>query len=170
MCESGAIVFGVVGNLSAFEIEMMITVFPSVGIWVWAIGLCALVWEKISGAAAPPVGIRLNEILASNQTGIRDDRGESSAWVELFNAGSKAVSLEGYRLTDDLSNPDKWTFSEQRIPAGGHLLVWMSGKKKEAEVLDSSRSWLMAMPLVDALIDSLVDSLIEMLDIRAQSL
>ena len=132
----------------------MITVFPSVGIWVWAIGLCALVGEKISGAAAPPVGIRLNEILASNQTGIRDDRGESSDWVELFNAGSKAVSLEGYRLTDDLSNPDKWTFSEQRIPAGGHLLVWMSGKKKEAEVLDSSHSWLMAMPLVDALIDS----------------
>jgi hypothetical protein len=132
----------------------MILVSPSVRVWVWVIGLCVLVGEEISGAATPPAGIRLNEILASNQTGSRDDRGESSDWVELLNAGSKFVSLEGYRLTDDLSDLDKWGFSGQRVPAGGRLLIWMSGKEKGGDASDQSRSVAAAMPLGEVLIES----------------
>ncbi len=132
----------------------MNSVFPSVSNWVWVVGLCTLFGEEVSGAVVPTDGIRLNEILASNQTGVRDNHGVSSDWVELFNAGNEEVSLDGYRLTDDLSDPDQWAFTVQRIPSGGRLLVWMSGKEKGTNVSDSSGSMAASMPLAEVLIDS----------------
>ena len=77
---------------------------------------------------APPIGsLRLNELLASNQTDRLDDEGQSSDWVEVHNSGSRPLRLGGYRLTDDLKDLDKWTFPNNRVPAGGYQLVWMSG-------------------------------------------
>ncbi len=123
-------------------------------VWLWFIGLFVLGGTEVFGAVAEPKGVRLNEILASNQTGVRDDRGESSDWLELFNAGNRLVSLEGYQLTDDLSDPKKWAFSEQEISAGGRLLVWMSGKNKGADAFVESSAVAEAMPMDEVLIDA----------------
>ena len=76
----------------------------------------------------PPTGdLRLNELLASNRRGRRDDQGRSSDWIEIHNSGNQPLQLGGYHLTDDLKDLDKWAFPNSRISAGGYQLVWMSG-------------------------------------------
>ncbi|MFP6620464.1 MAG: lamin tail domain-containing protein, partial [Pirellulaceae bacterium] len=76
--------------------------------------------------------LRLNELLASNRANRRDDTGETSDWIEVYNAGTNTLRLDGYRLTDDLQVPDKWAFPQTRMPAGGFYLVWMSGLDRTA--------------------------------------
>ncbi|MDE0736257.1 MAG: CotH kinase family protein, partial [Pirellulaceae bacterium] len=76
--------------------------------------------------------LHLNELLASNRTNRRDDTGETSDWIEVYNAGTNTLRLDGYHLTDDLQVPDKWAFPQTRMPAGGFHLVWMSGLNRTA--------------------------------------
>lgn len=71
--------------------------------------------------------LRINEFLASNNSGIRDGHGLREDWIELYNPNKQAVNLEGYRLTDKDSEPSKWVFPAQTIPASGYLLVFASG-------------------------------------------
>jgi hypothetical protein len=49
-------------------------------------------------------------------------------WFELYNAGSTAVDLSGYYLTDDLANSNQFTIPAGFvIPSKGFLLVWADG-------------------------------------------
>src|SRR5574344_1213716 len=70
--------------------------------------------------------IRINEILASNASvNYNPTDSAYSDWVELYNAGSQAVDLKGYYLTDNFDKPTKWQFASSTVlPAGGFLLVW----------------------------------------------
>ncbi|MBL9139120.1 MAG: lamin tail domain-containing protein [Verrucomicrobiales bacterium] len=68
----------------------------------------------------------INEWMASNDGSVRDPADlDADDWFELHNAGTSPVDLEGWLLTDALSNLSKF-----RIPAGyvipphGFLLVW----------------------------------------------
>jgi hypothetical protein len=54
--------------------------------------------------------IRINEILASNRDGLRDEDGDAEDWIELHNPGSHTVSLAGWALTGDPERPDQWIF------------------------------------------------------------
>jgi len=79
-------------------------------------------------ADAPPVVI--NEILPGNaSTNLDPDNKNFVPWVELHNTGGSAVPLAGYRLTDDLNTPARWTIpSGVSVPAGGYLVLWLDGK------------------------------------------
>ena len=46
----------------------------------------------------------INEFMASNQSSIVDEDGDSSDWLELFNANTEAISLSGHYLTDDVDD------------------------------------------------------------------
>lgn len=49
---------------------------------------------------------------------------EASDWIELYNAGTSAVNLSNWSLSDDASNPGMWNFPEGTLlPAGGYLIV-----------------------------------------------
>lgn len=72
----------------------------------------------------------INELLAANTTGITDEDGEASDWIELYNSTDLAINLQGLSLTDDYSSPRKWIFPAVEIPAHGFLLVWASGKDR----------------------------------------
>src|SRR5687768_14811054 len=65
--------------------------------------------------------VRVNEVMSSNGDTLQDENGDSPDWVELFNAGSEAVNLEGFGLSDNASRPFKWIFGSTTIPAGGYL-------------------------------------------------
>lgn len=71
----------------------------------------------------------INEFLASNASVNTDpDFSENADWIELFNAGNTPVNLNGYFLTDNLDNPDKWFINaELIIPAKGYALIWTDG-------------------------------------------
>ncbi|MFT7604482.1 MAG: hypothetical protein ACI8VT_002065, partial [Saprospiraceae bacterium] len=71
----------------------------------------------------------INEFLASNATGITDESGEFEDWIEIYNAGSSAVDLAGYYMSDDVTEPLIWQIpagnaSLTTVPAGGYLILW----------------------------------------------
>lgn len=52
-----------------------------------------------------------------------------SDWVEILNAGSGAVNLEGWSLTDDQTETDKFVFPEYSLDPGEAVVVLASGLK-----------------------------------------
>ncbi|MBX2966499.1 MAG: CotH kinase family protein [Cyclobacteriaceae bacterium] len=75
--------------------------------------------------------VRINEVISSNASIIADEDGDFSDWVELYNSGASPVNLTGYGLTDNASQPFKWTFPDVTIQPGEYLLVWASGKNRK---------------------------------------
>lgn len=76
------------------------------------------------------VTLRINEFVADNDSGIRDEDGRRSDWIEIHNPGTQSVSLLGWSLTDDAGQPRKWSFPALAIPARGYTLVWASGNDR----------------------------------------
>ena len=76
--------------------------------------------------SAPPAQLWINEWMASNFSFLRDPADQDfDDWFELYNPNTNIVELAGYRLTDDLAQPNKFIVPPGfRIPAGGHLLIW----------------------------------------------
>ncbi|MCE3280532.1 MAG: C-terminal target protein [Bacteroidetes bacterium] len=70
-------------------------------------------------------GIVINEVMPDNQTTQADNYSEYNDWIELYNNSNSAVDLSGYHLSDNASDPAKWTFpAGTMINANGFLIVW----------------------------------------------
>lgn len=74
--------------------------------------------------------IVINE--ASNRNGalFTDEDGDYEDWFELYNAGASAVNLNGYTISDDSLELDKWMFPSIILNPSNHLLVYASGKNR----------------------------------------
>ena len=72
----------------------------------------------------------ISEFVAANSNGLLDEDGDSSDWIEIFNAGDEAVDLQGWHLTDRADNLTKWTFPEVILEAGDYVTVFASGKDR----------------------------------------
>ena len=105
-----------------------------------------------AGISSASGGLRLNEILASNRAGRLDDEGQTSDWIEIHNPGASPMRLGGYRLTNDSNVPDKWAFPNNRIPAGGYHLVWMSGLDRVSLAPQALRTSAATVPFETILI------------------
>jgi PKD repeat protein len=81
----------------------------------------------VLGPGAPVI---INEYVASNKTGLMDEDGDHSDWVELCNVTDAPVSLQGWSLTDDEADPGKWLFPNVTIAPGGFLVVFASDKDR----------------------------------------
>ncbi len=77
--------------------------------------------------AASPV---ITEFLASNSTGLTDQDGDTSDWIEIYNPTASSIDLTGWHLTDDTTNLTKWTFPTTTLLSGQHLLLFASGKNR----------------------------------------
>ena len=73
----------------------------------------------------------INEFLALNKSTIYDEDGQSSDWIEIFNPNQSAVNLEGYYLTNDSNDLEKWRFPNVSITEGEYLIVFASGKDRD---------------------------------------
>lgn len=79
----------------------------------------------------PAPKVRINELVASNQHGL-EDNGTYPDWLELYNAGSAAVDLSGWFLTDDLNTKRKWEFPRgTKIGKGDYLVVICDSDENE---------------------------------------
>ena len=88
-------------------------------------------WHYTLDKDAPPPRVVISEFLADNGSGIRDEDGARSDWIELRNLGIDPVSLAGWFLTDDVTQPAQWRFPpDATLAPGGYLLVWASGKDR----------------------------------------
>ncbi len=72
----------------------------------------------------------VTEIAASNSTILADEDGQYPDWIELFNAGSSAVNLDGWYLTDEKLELTKWPFPAVTMPAKSFLIVFASDKDR----------------------------------------
>jgi hypothetical protein len=72
----------------------------------------------------------INEIMASNQTTIRDEDGDAPDYIELYNSGAGPVQLEGYGLSDDPATR-KWRFGSAVLAPGEYLIVFASDKNRK---------------------------------------
>lgn len=77
------------------------------------------------------ITLRINEFSTSNTQTLADKDGDFVGWVEIYNYGSKAVSLEGLSLSDKEDKPDKWFFPDIEIEKDGYLVVFLSDKGTE---------------------------------------
>lgn len=90
----------------------------------------ALVSVFISSFSSGQDMVRINEFMAINNNGLDDEDGQEQDWIELFNAGSNAVNLAGWRLTDSTNPLSGWTFPSVSIAPGGFLIVFASNKNR----------------------------------------
>jgi len=104
-----------------------------------AFGNTAANWHSVPGIATPcasntlfipPGAVIISEIMAVNRSTLRDDDGDFSDWIELFNTTGHAVSLKGWHLTDQPDKPALWTFPDISIPAHGQIVVFASQKNR----------------------------------------
>jgi len=72
----------------------------------------------------------ITEFLALNSTGLQDNDGDYSDWIELYNPGETAVNLDGWALTDKADEPQQWLFPAITLNPGEYLVVYASGKDK----------------------------------------
>lgn len=74
--------------------------------------------------------LRINEFLASNDSGLKDSFGKHSDWIEIYNNDGRAVNLQGWGLSDSQKKPYKWTFPSTNLVAGAYLLVFASDREE----------------------------------------
>ena len=72
----------------------------------------------------------INEFLAANRDGLKDDDGEAGDWIELRNNGGVTVDLAGWSLSDDPTKPGKWVFPSVTIRPSAALIIHATGKNR----------------------------------------
>ncbi len=87
-------------------------------------------WVVTVDAGLEDPAIRLNELMAANATGLRDEDGEEQGWIEIFNAGTTPVNLADYSLSDDPDEPGRWVFPPMLLGAGQYRVIFASGKDR----------------------------------------
>jgi len=76
----------------------------------------------------------LNEVASADNSSFSDEDGSFEDWIEIHNPCAQPLSLLDWYLSDDPALPEKWQFPDVTIAAGGHLLVWASGKDRRPPV------------------------------------
>lgn len=74
--------------------------------------------------------VYISEFVASNESSLLDEDGDSPDWLEIYNDGPDNVNLDGWHLTDDIDESRKWSFPAQDLPAGNFLVVFLSDKDR----------------------------------------
>ena len=73
----------------------------------------------------------ISEVMVANNEGLTDEDGDYSDWIELYNAGSRAINLSGWALTNNPDQPRKWMFPNVSIGSHEYLIVFASGKDRQ---------------------------------------
>jgi hypothetical protein len=79
----------------------------------------------------------INEFVARNDSeqplqrgDLLDEDGDASDWIEIYNPTEEAINLDGWFLTDDADDLEKWEFPAVEISRGRFLVVFASGKNR----------------------------------------
>ena len=98
------------------------------------IGLALILALLHPGSSSADVII--TEFMASNNSVIDDEDGESSDWIEIYNTGPALVNLDGFHLTDDPADLTKWRVPNVTIAVEDFVIVllgicfWRKGREE----------------------------------------
>jgi hypothetical protein len=104
--------------------------------------------------------IVLNELMATNETGPKDEKGSTADWIELFNKTNNEIDLSGFHLSDNPANLKKFQIPNGiKIPANGYLIFWcdedqMQGNTHTSFKLSADGETVLLSDTNGALIDS----------------
>lgn len=121
----------------------LMTAHSTMQYYIYAENLEAGIFSPVRAAheyyILPVVGdLVINELSAVNNTIEADQDGEYDDWIELYNNSGEAISLTGYYLTDDISEPTKWAFpNDATIGANDFFMIW-ADKDEEQEGIHAS--------------------------------
>src|SRR6266542_2466155 len=75
----------------------------------------------------PPLWI--NEVQPENVDGIADNQGQHDPWLELYNADTNAIALDGFSLANNYTNLASWVFpAGSVINAGEFKIIFADGE------------------------------------------
>ncbi|MEO8086032.1 MAG: CotH kinase family protein, partial [Bacteroidota bacterium] len=100
--------------------------------------------------------IVINEITPSNNGSFTDEFNTNPDWVELYNAGSSAVNINGYGFSDNITVPLKWTFPDITMPSHSYLVVVTDDTSKKQIThhwecaVKASDTWKYKIPVAGA--------------------
>src|ERR1051325_9297442 len=93
--------------------------------------LLAVLFCLFGGVAAPAAeDVFISEFMAVNNSNLADEDGGFSDLIEIHNSGAMPVDLNGWFLTDKLSQLTEWRFPATNLPPNGYLVVFASGKDR----------------------------------------
>jgi len=92
------------------------------------LSICLLIFVKTANAQYK--SLIISEIMASNSQTLKDEDGDYSDWIEIYNRSSEEINIDGWYISDNSENLIKWIFPNKVIPAYGFLVVFASGKDK----------------------------------------
>jgi hypothetical protein len=92
----------------------------------------------------------INEVMYSNQSCIIDRFGDYPDWIEVYNPDSLAINLKGWKLTDNISKSQYWTFPDQILGPHEFLIVFLSGRNtnEAGEIHTDFKLQLMGEPIM----------------------
>ena len=68
--------------------------------------------------------------MSKNDTSIRDNDGDFSDWIELYNSSNNPINLNGYYLSDNPQIPLKWSFGQVIVDPDSFIIVYASDKNR----------------------------------------
>ncbi len=88
-----------------------------------------------------PTSLYINEFMASNDGAVPGPQGDYPDWIEIYNAGSEAVMLGGYYMSDDLNDPEKMfqipsTYPDSVTVQAGGFIVFYANSDPDWSVLN----------------------------------
>ncbi len=92
--------------------------------------LAALPAFLILPADRSSAGVLITEFMASNHDSLVDEDGDYPDWIEIYNASTAGVNLDGWYLTDDSADLTKWRCPSILLEAGRSVVVFASGKDR----------------------------------------
>ena len=92
--------------------------------------------EELSRGAGQVV---ISEFMEKNRTTLRDEDGDFSDWIELWNRSEEAVDISGWSLSDR-ENRLGWTLPELSLQPGQRIVVFASGKDRQGAELHTDFS------------------------------
>ena len=105
------------------------------------IGMIALTFSFLTMVNTVNAQLYINEFMASNNNAFAGPQGDYPDWIEIYNAGTEAVMLGGYYLSDDLVDttarfqiPD--TYPDSVTVAAGGFILFYANKGEESSVLN----------------------------------
>jgi hypothetical protein len=87
-------------------------------------------WNYVLDPNAAEPDIIITEFMAANSSNLQDEDGEYSDWIEIHNTGSVAVNLDGWRLTDEAGDRNKWRFPATNINGRAFMVIFASEKNR----------------------------------------
>lgn len=98
--------------------------------------------------------LTINEVMSSNDSVLFDEDGDTPDWIELYNADTEEINMEGYGISDDPANLFKWIFPGKIIAPDEHLIICASSKNKPGvgvweTIIDWGDDWRYWLPTAE---------------------